>query len=76
MQNDKDQPIIIIGITGGSGSGKTSIARDIHNQLKKQSVAIIPQDAFYNDQTSMSIEQRKKINYDHPDSFDSDLFYN
>ncbi|KEP87382.1 uridine kinase [Oenococcus oeni] len=76
MQNDKDQPIIIIGITGGSGSGKTSIARDIHNQLKKQSVAIIPQDAFYNDQTSMSIEQRKKINYDHPDSFDRDLFYN
>lgn len=75
MQNDKDQPVIIIGITGGSGSGKTSIARDIYHQLKKQSVSIVPQDAFYNDQSSMSIEQRKKVNYDHPDSFDSDLFY-
>ncbi|VDK14843.1 Uridine kinase {ECO:0000255/HAMAP-Rule:MF_00551} [Oenococcus sicerae] len=66
---------MIIGISGGSGSGKTSIARDIYEHLKNQSVAIMPQDAFYNDQKEMTMVERKAVNYDHPNAFDMDLLY-
>ncbi len=66
---------ILIGISGGSGSGKTSIAKKIYKKLKKQSVIIISQDSFYKDQSHLSFQKRKKINYDHPDAFDSSLLY-
>ena len=66
MNNDDKRPIII-GVTGGSGSGKTTVSRAIYNQLHGQSIQIITQDTYYNDQ------QRKAVNYDHPLAFDTDL---
>ncbi|WP_439426117.1 uridine kinase [Oenococcus alcoholitolerans] len=77
MEKDREisNPTMIIGITGGSGSGKTSIAKIIYERLKRESVTIIPQDAFYKDQSDLTMEQRKAVNYDHPDAFDTELFY-
>ena len=66
MNNDDKRPIII-GVTGGSGSGKTTVSRAIYNQLHGQSIQIITQDTYYNDQADMTMEQRKAVNYDHPD---------
>ena len=60
----------IIGIAGGTGSGKTSIVRKIMETLPRTRVAVIPQDSYYNDTTHLTPEERKKINFDHPDAFD------
>lgn len=64
---------IVIGIAGGTGSGKTSIANQIMDTFKGKSVLLIQQDAYYKDQTHLTFEERKKTNYDHPRAFDSDL---
>lgn len=64
---------IIIGVTGGSGSGKTTVAHAIFDQLHGNSIQIITQDTYYNDQTEMTMEERKQVNYDHPLAFDTDL---
>jgi uridine kinase len=64
---------ILIGITGGTGSGKSTIAREIFNKFSEECIAMIEQDSYYKDQTSLSFEQRVKTNYDHPDAFDTDL---
>lgn len=66
--------MIIIGIAGGTGSGKTTVVRKIVESLPKDSVAVIPQDSYYNDQSDMPLEERKKTNFDHPDAFDWTLF--
>lgn len=66
--------MIIIGIAGGTGSGKTTVVRKIVESLPKGSVAVIPQDSYYNDQSDMPLEERKKTNFDHPDAFDWTLF--
>lgn len=63
----------IIGIAGGTGSGKTTVVKKIMEALHGQEVAVIPQDSYYNDNTHLSMEERRKINYDHPDAFDWDL---
>ncbi len=60
----------IIGIAGGTGSGKTTVVRKIVEALPKDSVAVVPLDSYYNDTTGMTDEQRKAINFDHPDAFD------
>ena len=60
----------IIGIAGGTGSGKTTVAKKILEALPASHVALIPQDSYYNDTTHMSAEERKRINFDHPDAFD------
>lgn len=60
----------IIGIAGGTGSGKTTVVKKIVEALPPHSVAVIPQDSYYNDTTSMTVEERKAINFDHPDAFD------
>ena len=60
----------IIGIAGGTGSGKTTVARKIIESLPKGEVALIPQDSYYIDATDMTMEERRKINYDHPCAFD------
>lgn len=62
--------MLIIGIGGGTGSGKTTVVRKIVESLLPDSVTIIPQDAYYNDQSDMPLEERKKTNFDHPDAFD------
>lgn len=66
--------MIIIGIAGGTGSGKTTVVRKIVESLPKDSVVVIPQDSYYNDQSDMRLEERKKTNFDHPDAFDWTLF--
>jgi len=65
---------IIIGIAGGSASGKTSISRRIKDQFADvKSVLIIRQDDYYKDQSDKPMEERVKTNYDHPFAFDNDL---
>jgi uridine kinase len=61
---------ILIGIAGGTGSGKTTIAEKIIEQIGTDNVVLLAQDAYYKDRKSLSIEERAKINYDHPSSFD------
>ena len=60
----------IIGIAGGTGSGKTTVVRKIVETLPEGSVAVIPQDSYYNDTTNLTLEERQLINFDHPDAFD------
>lgn len=68
---------IIIGIAGGSASGKTSIAQKIYEYFKdNHTIKIIKQDDYYKDQSHLSMEQRVKNNYDHPLAFDTDLLVN
>jgi uridine kinase len=64
---------ILIGITGGTGSGKSTIAREIFNKFSEDCIAMIEQDSYYKDQSELSFEERMKTNYDHPDAFDTDL---
>lgn len=70
----KNSPIII-GVTGGSGSGKTTVSKKILEQLDGHSISIIQQDSYYKDQAGMAMEERRAVNYDHPLAFDSDLLY-
>lgn len=63
----------IIGITGGSGSGKTTVVKKIIEALADECVAIIPQDSYYKDQSHIPLEERRKTNFDHPDAFDWSL---
>ena len=64
---------ILIGITGGTGSGKSTVSRQILKHLPEQSITIIPQDAYYKNQDHLPLEERIKVNYDHPFSFETDL---
>lgn len=65
---------IIIGIAGGSASGKTSLAKRLKREFEDtNSVIIIRQDDYYNDQKEMTMEERLQVNYDHPFAFDNDL---
>ncbi len=66
------QPIVI-GVTGGSGSGKTSVSEQILDNFSGLSVMLLQQDAYYKDQSSLSFEERLSTNYDHPLAFDNDL---
>lgn len=68
-----DKPVII-GITGGSGSGKTTIAHKIAEEFDDNDrITIITQDSYYKDNTGIPMEERMKINYDHPNAFDMPL---
>jgi len=60
----------IIGIAGGTGSGKTTVVRKIVEAIPNSQVAVIPQDSYYNDNTGIPMEERRKINFDHPNAFD------
>ncbi|WP_213422891.1 uridine kinase [Bhargavaea massiliensis] len=64
---------LIIGIAGGSGSGKTSVTRSIYDVVKEHSVVVIEHDYYYKDQSELAFEERLKTNYDHPLAFDTDL---
>lgn len=64
---------ILIGITGGTGSGKTTIANEIFRKFDKSCITMIEQDSYYKDQSSLSYDERTKTNYDHPDAFDTEL---
>ena len=60
----------IIGIAGGTGSGKTTVVRKIAKALPPHCAAVIPLDSYYNDTSDLTPEERKAINFDHPDAFD------
>lgn len=64
---------ILIGITGGTGSGKSTVAMEIFGSLPEKNIVIIEQDSYYKDQSHLSFEERVKTNYDHPFAFDNDL---
>ncbi len=64
---------LIIGITGGTGSGKTTVCRAIIKNIPNDKIAIIEQDSYYKDQSHLTFEERLKTNYDHPFAFDNDL---
>jgi uridine kinase len=64
---------LIIGIAGGSGSGKSTVANNVAELLTTSSVAFIDMDAYYKNFPSLTLEERKKLNWDHPDAFDYDL---
>ncbi len=74
MSEAKKRPRpIIIGVTGGSGSGKTSVSRAIFDQLHGHSLMMLQEDSYYKSQDDIPFEERTKVNYDHPNAFDTDL---
>lgn len=64
---------MVVGIAGGSGSGKTTLADMIMRRLGDEKIAYIPHDAYYRDQQQLPFEERVKVNYDHPNSLETDL---
>ncbi|WP_430932469.1 uridine kinase [Saccharicrinis sp. 156] len=65
--------MLIIGIAGGTGSGKTTVVRRIIEQLPQGEVTVLPQDSYYRDNSDIPLEERQKINFDHPDSLEFEL---
>ncbi|ASV28890.1 uridine kinase [Maribacter cobaltidurans] len=65
--------MLIIGIAGGTGCGKTTVVNQIINELPKNEVGVISQDAYYNDLSHLTLEERRKTNFDHPNSIDFNL---
>ncbi|WP_299129287.1 uridine kinase [uncultured Winogradskyella sp.] len=65
--------MLIIGIAGGTGCGKTTVVNTILNELSEAEVDVISQDSYYKDTTHLSYDERVKINFDHPKSIDFDL---
>lgn len=70
--NSNHKPVII-GVAGGSGSGKTTVCKKIYEYFSGKSIAMIEHDSYYRDQSDISFEERLKTNYDHPLAFDTDL---
>lgn len=68
--------MLIIGIAGGSGSGKTTVVKEVMNKFSAEEVAIISQDSYYKDSSHITIEERSNINFDHPESIEFDLLVN
>jgi uridine kinase len=65
--------MLVVGITGGTGSGKTTVVNRILEQLPEDKVAILPQDAYYKDKSGLRMEDRQELNYDHPDAVEFSL---
>lgn len=65
---------IVIGVSGASGSGKSSVSKRILEIFSEMSILVLQQDFYYKDQTHLPFEERLKTNYDHPLAFDNDLF--
>mgnify|MGYP001447462162 CR=1 FL=1 len=64
---------VVIGVAGGSGSGKTSVTKAIYERFQGHSILMIEQDSYYRDQSHLPFEERLRTNYDHPLAFDNDL---
>ena len=65
--------MLVVGIAGGTGSGKTTVVKKIEEKFPKNIITIIPQDSYYKDSSNIPFEDRKKINFDHPDSIEWSL---
>ena len=68
--------MLTIGITGGTGSGKTTILNQIKEKFNEEDIGFISQDSYYNDNGDLSFEEKNKINFDHPDAVDFELMIN
>ena len=66
---------IIINIAGGTASGKTTVVHEISKYVEAKEISVICMDNYYKERNDVSLEERKKINYDHPNSFDLELLY-
>lgn len=64
---------LVVGIAGGTASGKTTVARKVHEALADRRVAFIDQDAYYKDLADLPLAERREVNFDHPDAFDTEL---
>ncbi len=64
---------ILIGVAGGSGSGKTTVANNLVKAFKSEDAVLVEQDAYYRELTNMTIEEKAQVNFDHPDSIEFDL---
>lgn len=64
---------VLIGVAGGSGSGKTTVASNLVKAFKAEDAVLVEQDAYYRELTNMSLEERAKVNFDHPDSIEFEL---
>ncbi len=67
------KPPLVIGIAGGTGSGKTTVTSVILERVGAQHIAFLPHDAYYRDLKNLTLAERARINYDHPDSLETDL---
>ena len=65
---------ILIAVAGGSASGKTTVVKKIIQRLNSKDITVITHDDYYKDLTKLPLEERYKVNFDHPDSLDNDLF--
>jgi len=72
--HDEHERPITIGVAGGSGAGKSTVARVILQRIGAENIAYVPHDSYYRDLSDLPRQQRALINFDHPDSLDSDLF--
>jgi uridine kinase len=72
MRENKMQDVIVIGIAGGTGSGKSTMIYKIEEEFNDE-IAILSHDFYYKQHSDISLEERKQLNYDHPDAFDTDL---
>lgn len=68
-----DGNCIIIGVAGGSGSGKTTVAHNLIKTFKAEDAVLVEQDAYYKELTGLTLEERAKVNFDHPNSIEFDL---
>lgn len=68
-----EKPRYVIGIAGGSGSGKTTLTKTIVREIGEDKISVLPHDAYYRDQSWRSVEERARVNYDHPDSLETEL---
>lgn len=65
--------MFVIGIAGGTGSGKTTVVKKIRSELKKNQVSFLAQDSYYKDNSHLPVKERQSINFDHPDSIEFEL---
>ena len=65
--------MLIIGIAGGTGSGKTTVVRKIIERFAEGEVVVLPQDSYYRDSSHLPLEERLEMNFDHPDSIEFEL---
>ena len=72
-QNEWERPAIIIGVAGGTGSGKTTVAQEILQRVGPDRIAYIQHDSYYRDQGHLPFHERARVNYDHPDALESEL---
>jgi uridine kinase len=68
------RPPLVIGVAGGSGSGKTTVMNAILGRVGPERVAVLPHDAYYRDLAHLPLEERAQVNFDHPDAFDNALY--